>query len=162
MHEVVILNGLHFCRACGRHAVPGSRGLRQLCVGRATDYGQRVLNRLAERPPRPPYRMKAWPDGTPAEPGPRVGSRISVAGSTMAQPPRRPPAGAKPQAGTGGGVKRAGGRLAKEPPPKVRCKILEAMQAPTSGRPAEPSAAISRLQALRERVRAKEAAAKRG
>ena len=104
--------------------------------------------------------MTKWPDGTPAEPGARASRRSAVTSRTEAPPPRRPHAGAKPQAGTGGNRKRAGGKQAKEPPPKVQCKISEAMRAPTSGRPAEPSEAISRLQALRERVRAKEAAAK--
>ena len=122
-------------------------------------HGQRILRRLAERPPRPPYGMKTWPDGTPVEPGARVGRRVAAVVAAVPQP-HRPPAGAKPQAGARGGLKRAGGKPAKEPPPKFRCKVLEAMRAPAMGQPAEPSEAISRLQALRERVRAKEAAAK--
>ena len=129
-------------------------------------HGKRLLRRFSERIPLPPYGMTIWPDGTPVEAGSRASQKVAVRPggarpSRPSRPPNRPPAaGPKAQTGAGRGRKRSHGDSrppAKEPPPKARFVAIAAEEAPVQGRPSEASI---RMQALRERVRAKEAAAK--
>ena len=162
-HEVVELHGLHYCQRCGRYSTGGGgRGLKERCAGAPSKHGQRVLSRLVGRPPRPPRRSATWPDGTPVEPGGRRDRK------EVPQPKgtTRKPRGGAPQRRVGASSpsvagKRPASHAASGPHPK-RGRGPVAILPQASGRCEEepPSAASLRFQALRERVRAREAAAK--
>ena len=120
-HSIRNIRGLEFCQDCGRYG----NGLRSECQRTATAHGCRILNRLARKPPQPPYRVRVWPDGSQIEvekPGPKQRGR------TSGPAPRRRPedAGRRPDAGESGryhpgaclpvGPERLGRRLAMAAP----------------------------------------------
>ena len=128
----------------------------QACTGEATDFGQRILSRLAARPPLPPYRLKVWPDGTSIVPGSLRSRRARPAGG--GKPARSLPAQApRPQAA---GLSGQASRGSKRP---AAARDLFAAFEPPRGAGTGPgveqvSPAAARLAALRARIRAKEAA----
>ena len=205
------------CTVCGRYGQVGSRPLRKECEGQATAHGLRVLLRIAERPPRPPYGLASWPDGTPAERGCRrspkkaraskglnlrnrvsrtkkpTACRAEGPGETGCKASKRPasPRSAQAAANAQPPASKSRGRrsLAQQPAASISVvrpgeargarALLEAGRnalrassasgatpaahadpapEPTGG-PAQASSAAQRFEALRARIRAKEAAA---
>ena len=155
-HDLASINGLKFCKVCGRHGGGQGRGLKQACTGESTDFGQRILSRLAARPPLPPYRLKVWPDGTAIVPGTLRSRRSRPAGG---KPARSLPAQApRPQAAGQPGQAARGSKR-----PAVARDLFAASEPPRgAGTGAsgveQVSPAAARLAALRARIRAKEAA----
>ena len=154
-HELASINGLLFCKCCGRHGGGQGRALRQACQGEATEHGQRVLRRLAARPPLPPYRLAVWPDGSAVVPG-TLASRKKAGRATVAPRTAQAP---RPQAA---GLPGRAAKGAKRPVPPGGALFAPLVPPRGAGMGAASSESASpamvRLAALRARVLAKEAA----
>ena len=154
-HELACVNGLKFCKVCGRHGGGHGRGLRQACQGFAIDHGQRVLKRLAARPPLPPYRLTVWPDGSAVVPGTLASRKRAGRAAVTPRTAKAPqPQAAELPGRAAKGVKRpaspGGAMFASTVPPRGAGTGASGSE--------QASPAMVRLAALRARVLAKEAA----
>ena len=95
-HTTRSQHGLTMCLRCGSWAAGATTsksGLRKPCPGNASEHRARNLARFAKAPPLPPYGQTTWPDGTPVVETTRAKKRqreTSSSGAVVVSSPAQP------------------------------------------------------------------------
>ena len=167
-HTTHEIHGIQVCGECGKWAIPGRKmgpGLGKACNRNPTFHGRRIIRRMIDtHPPLPPYRLNRWPDGHNVEGGEKPKEAETHRGRKRDHPeeegerrvgeepqrariPRRVGRGGRTPAGSSD---RTGPREGTGRPPGYDPGGRENGGAGEC--PGPPSRAVSRLDAVRNRI----------